>query len=213
MTIKNKFDQFYAWVINQGIEISDKTNPYQCFDLAYSWVFFLNFPKATIQHLYAYEVFTAPTATTLQYFDLIPNTATFIPQVGDLAVFDKTAANIAGHISICNGIGDLINFQSIDQNWAGLTRATTVNHNYDSPKLLGVLRPKLISEPAPVTNIDFGGQSTELETYGIISKDTLWSKLVAKDHYIKTHPDIPLPIFTKPKSILFNSLAIEFEKE
>lgn len=141
--MKDKFIAFYSWVITQGIEISDKTNPYQCMDLAYSLVFFLNFPKATIQHLYAYEVYTKPSDLTRQYFDLIPNTPDGVPQAGDLVVFDKTDTYIAGHISVANGFGGDINgFTSLDQNWAGVSRVVLVNHNYNSPKVLGWLRPK-----------------------------------------------------------------------
>lgn len=187
--MKEKFDKFSTWVLNQGIEISDKTNVYQCMDLAYSWVFFLNFPKSTIQHLYAYEVFTAPNSTTLKYFEVIKNSATFVPQVGDLAVFDKTANNIAGHISICTGTGNTLRFTSLDQNWLGVGRATLVEHNYDNPKLLGVLRPKLqgvqTSEVVSAVDLTSLDNSTAMkEVYGVIDIPTLKSKLIAKDQKI-----------------------------
>lgn len=205
--MKERFDRFSTWVLNQGIEISDKTNVYQCMDLAYSWVFFLNFPKSTIQHLYAYQVFTAPNSTTLKYFEVIKNTSTFVPQVGDLAVFDKTDNNIAGHISVCTGTGNTLRFTSIDQNWLGVGRATLVEHNYDNPKLLGVLRPKLqgVQTSEVVTAVDLTSldNSTALhETYGIIDIPTLKSKIIAKDDKIaQLLSFIPEPPQIAPQSV------------
>ena len=181
--MKEKYQLFYSWVLSQGIELSDKTNPYQCMDLAYSWVFFLNFPKATIQHLYAYEVFTLPNDLTTQYFELIPNSSTFVPQVGDIAVFDKTSTNIAGHISVCTGDGDTNTFSSLDQNWAGNSKATLVKHGYDSPKLLGVLRPKLKSEVFIITDqtkipqiVDENGN--QMEVQAIRGRITDWARQI-----------------------------------
>lgn len=139
--MKDKYQLFYNWVVNQGIEVSDKTNAYQCFDLAYAWILFLNFPKQTIQHLYAYEIFTKPTATTKDHFELITNSPLGVPQAGDLVVFDKTSSNIAGHVSVATGDGDTKTFTSLDQNWNGRSSATLVVHNYDI--VLGWLRPKL----------------------------------------------------------------------
>lgn len=141
--MKDKFDLFSSWILGQGVEISDKSNAFQCMDLMYGWTLFLNFPKSTVQHGYAYQVFTAPTATTRQYFDIIPNSDTFVPQVGDIGVFNQTASNVAGHVCICNGVGNTSNFQSIDENWAGQTFVTLVTHSYSN--FLGVLRPKILS--------------------------------------------------------------------
>lgn len=146
--MKEKFNEFYKWVIEQGIEISDKSNSYQCMDLAYAFVFFLNYPKSTIQHLYAYQVFTEPNNDTNKYFNIIPNTPNGIPQAGDLVVFDKNKVNVAGHISIASGTGDTKTFTSLDQNWNTSAKVVLVNHNYDSPKVLGWLRPKVALNPA-----------------------------------------------------------------
>src|SRR3990167_10768612 len=98
--MKDKLNQFILNTQSQFIEVSDRTNIYQCLDLVYLWVFCLGYPKKTIQHLYAYQVFTEPNDVTRQYFDIIPNSPTFIPQDGDIAVYDKTLSNIAGHIGI-----------------------------------------------------------------------------------------------------------------
>lgn len=143
MILKNVLDQFIQNTNGQFIEVSDRTNIYQCMDLVYAWVFCLGFPKTTIQRLYAYEVYTKPSDVTLKYFDLIPNTDDFIPQDGDIAVFDKTSSNIAGHIGVCLGGGTTSSFNCFEQNYPLGTNASIRPRNYKTPKLLGVLRPKL----------------------------------------------------------------------
>jgi len=141
----SQFSQFSANIPDQAVEVSDKSNIYQCMDLAYLWVFCLGFPKATIQKLYAYQTFTQANDLTRQYFDVIPNSDTFIPKEGDLGVFG-TGVGVAGHICVCTGVGNLKTFQSIDQNWAGVQRAVKVTHTYTN--FLGVLRPKAVAGAA-----------------------------------------------------------------
>lgn len=150
MTLKDKLNQFIINLNGQWVEVSDRTNIYQCYDLAANWVIALGIPKSTIQHLYAYEVYTKPNANTRDYFDLIPNTATFIPQDGDIAVFDKTPGNIAGHIGIALGGGTTKSFNLFNQNAPLGSNAHIASYNYNNPKLLGVLRPKnsaIIAQP------------------------------------------------------------------
>lgn len=116
-------------------------------DLAYLWVFCLGYPKATIQHLYAYEAFTKPNDITYKYFDLIPNSATFIPNDGDLCVFQS---GVAGHIGIALGGGTTSTFKDFEQNWPTGTNASVRDRNYNTPKLLGVLRPKVFFSTEPL---------------------------------------------------------------
>lgn len=152
----NKLQQLVANLPDQAVEVSDKSNLYQCMDWAYLYIFCLGYPKATIQHLYAYEVFTKPTDLTRQYFDIIPNTADFIPKEGDLGVFG-TEVGVAGHIVVCNGKGDLKTFQSWDQNWNGQSKITLVTHSYGGKNgFLGVLRPKVILEGCLIGSDDAG---------------------------------------------------------
>lgn len=146
--IQDLFNLFYAWVIDQKPEVSDPTNEFQCMDLIFAFAMFLRFPKDTLAHLYAYQVFTNPNSSTKEYFDIIPNSPTFVPQAGDIAVFDNknvdnSPFNIAGHVSVCNGKGDINSFQSLDENWTANGRVTIITHDYNKPKLLGVLRPKI----------------------------------------------------------------------
>lgn len=188
--MRDKLNQFILNVQMQFIEVSDRNNIYQCMDLAYLWVFCLGFPKATIQKLYAYEVYTKPTDLTRQYFDIIPNSPTFIPEDGDLAVFDKTATNIAGHIGVALGGGTVTTFRDFEQNWPVGTNALVRVRNYNTPKLLGVLRPKqqLLPESQIVQTLDLSSldDNTPLkEQYGILNKQQIEAKFTAKDTMIK----------------------------
>jgi hypothetical protein len=136
----DKLNQFVANLNGQFVEVSSVSNEYQCMDLVYAWVFCLGYPKATIQHLYAYEVFTKPTDITYKYFDLIPNTPDFIPQDGDIGVFK---GGVAGHIAICLGGGTTLKFRRFEQNNPLGTNASINERGYTN--MLGVLRPKVFS--------------------------------------------------------------------
>ena len=184
MTLKEKFDLFYANMVNQKSEVSDATNIYQCMDLAYQWTFSLDIPKATIQHLYAYQAYTQPSDLTRQYFDIIPNSATFVPQAGDLVVFSNrnlngTYFNTAGHIAIANGSGDIYRFKSFDQNWGGQIGLTLIEHNYNNPKLLGVLRPKYSSATTDIrlTLLNEAGITDEGKTRLAIDRNRNYPQL------------------------------------
>ena len=84
--MNDKLIRFIDNLNGQWIEVSDRTNSSQCMDLVYAFIFCLDIPKATIQHLYAYQVYTEATDFTRQYFDLIPNLIDTVPQAGDLVV-------------------------------------------------------------------------------------------------------------------------------
>lgn len=75
-------------------------------------------------------------------FTRIANTASFIPQKGDVAVFKTSIAN--GHIAVCNGVGDTKSFQAYDENYNGTGAGMTLRtFTYSGTRtLLGVLRPK-----------------------------------------------------------------------
>ena len=72
-------------------------------------------------------------------FIKIPNTPTFIPQKGDIVLWD-TRHGKYGHIAVADGIGTTKYFYSYDQNW-GINKAIhRVKHNYKGG-FAGVLRP------------------------------------------------------------------------
>lgn len=143
--LTDKLNQFVSNVNGQFVEVSDSSNPNQCMDLVYLWIFCLGYPKATIQHLYAYEAYTKPTDLTYKYFDLIPNTQEFIPQDGDICVFK---GGIAGHIAICLGGGTTSKFRRFEQNNPLGTHAAINDRGYTN--MLGVLRPKVFNNVEPL---------------------------------------------------------------
>lgn len=73
-----------------------------------------------------------------KYFIKIKNTASFIPQKGDICVWGLEL-NVYGHIAIATGEGDTRYFYSYDLNW-GSKNVKKVLHSYRG--FLGVLRYK-----------------------------------------------------------------------
>lgn len=92
-------------------------------------------------------------------YQRIANTASAVPQPGDIIVWDRNLPNSggAGHIAVCvtprPGTGTFISF---DSNWGGKT-AHLVTHNYNY--VIGWLRPKGINptSPAPAPQPQQGG--------------------------------------------------------
>lgn len=142
MTPAEILDQLIAQNLGKPVEKEDPSNLDQCFDWAFAYVDVLGIPRSAIRHLRAYEIWTLATAETRQYFDLIPNSPSFIPQKGDMPIFG-TEIGPSGHVSTATGIGNLNTFQSADQNWNGHKYIEYITHSYGgSQGLLGVLRPK-----------------------------------------------------------------------
>lgn len=136
--MQDQFNRWFSQVDGRAIEAEDSSNYAQCFDLAFNWCDFLKIPRDTIRHLYAYQIFKNPNPDTTQYWDLVVNTPTGVPKVGDLVIFG-TYVGVAGHVCVFKE-GDAMSFRSEDQNWAGVQRARIVNHNYNG--VLGWLHPK-----------------------------------------------------------------------
>lgn len=147
--MEEKFKQFFDKYNGKPVEVNDPSNPFQCMDLAYAFVDFINIPRDTLRHLYAYEVYTKPNDLTVKYFELVPNTANGMPQVGDLVIFGKTINGTAGHISIAKGEGNTNTFVSFDQNFGTtVKKAGLITHSYDH--VLGWLRPRVTALPQPL---------------------------------------------------------------
>lgn len=72
-------------------------------------------------------------------FTKIKNTASFVPQAGDIMVWNGNVGGGCGHVAICTGEGNTSEFYSYDQNWNG-KEMHKVKHDYDD--VYGVLRPK-----------------------------------------------------------------------
>lgn len=138
--MENKYQQFYNLYNGKPVEVEDPSAKDQCMDLAFAWCDFIGIPRDTIRHQFAYQVWTTPTATTKQYFDMIPNGPSNKPTVGSLVVFDKTVGP-AGHISLETGKSDNINALTFDQNWSGAQYARLISHTKYTG-VVGWLQPK-----------------------------------------------------------------------
>lgn len=137
--MKDRLIRFIDNTIGQFIEVSSVSAEYQCFDLAYLWAFCLDIPKSTIQHGYAYEVFTGASDFTRQYFEVIEKKTETIPQAGDLVIWNKTSSNIAGHIAIVVEATQS-RMKVFEQNSPLGTNAHIGDKTYTN--CLGFLRPK-----------------------------------------------------------------------
>ena len=122
----SKFNQFLLENNNKSIEVSDTSALYQCMDLIQKYVDFLNIPLETVRRPYAYQVWTLASDLTKKYFNLVLNTANYIPPVGAIAVFgrdgDKVVSGIirgipVGHVSIVAPGTNVMDLISFDQNW------------------------------------------------------------------------------------------------
>lgn len=134
--MKEKLNRFVDNTIGNFQEVSYRQAEYQCMDLAYEWIFVLDFPKAAIQHQYAYEVFTLASDITRQYFDIIPKTKDNFPIEGDLVVFK---GGDAGHIAIAIE-GNPTAMKIYEQNNPLGTNPNIRDRGYTN--CLGFLRPK-----------------------------------------------------------------------
>lgn len=72
-------------------------------------------------------------------FNRISNTPSFVPQKGDIMVWNGNKGGGAGHLGICTGEGNTSYFYSYDQNWSG-KEMQREKHDYED--VYGVLRPK-----------------------------------------------------------------------
>lgn len=170
--MKDIFNAFFNKWDGKPCEVNDPSNLNQCMDLLYAWCDALKITRDTVRHLYASQVYTNPTDVTLEFFELRPNTAMFIPQVGDVAVFHNyvliNGVKVdVGHVSVCNGKGDTNAFESFDQNWGTtVNKCGTIRHSYDN--VIGFLRFRVA--PVPEINdqtllpiIDSSGKQMEVQ--------------------------------------------------
>lgn len=178
--------------LGKPVEREDPSNYAQCMDWAFAYCDALGIPREAIRHLHAFEVWTLASDVTKKYFDLIPNTASFVPQKGDLVIFG-TAVGVSGHICIASGNNSgTQTFQSTDENWSGHAYIEYIWHNYgpqtgDKRGVLGVLRPKV--QPASSTTVDGAtfaklvhnsGVSDQLNSYLGLPANSDWALIQPK---------------------------------
>lgn len=149
--MEDKLNRFIENTQGHFQEVSYKQAIYQCMDLVYEWVFCLDIPKATIQHQYAYEVWTKASDLTREYFDLLENTPDFVPKDGDIGVLK---GGKAGHIVIALGGGNTRSFLRYEQNNPIGTHPAVNSGGYAN--ILGFLRPKkVVTEGTPQWLVSF----------------------------------------------------------
>ena len=135
----NLFKTFFNLINTTRWDVKDVTNRDQCFDLITGWAKMLGLPDTIFNGiLYAKNLYLAPTFVMRDNFDFIPNTPLGIPDVGDIVVFDGPV----GHTSISTGKGNIVLFDTFDQNYPTGSECKVVTHNYLNPKVLGWLRYK-----------------------------------------------------------------------
>jgi hypothetical protein len=192
--MKDHFNTFFAKWNGKPCEVSDPSNLNQCMDLAFAWCDEIGVPRTTIGHLYASQVYTAPNDITIKYFELVPNTALGVPQIGDLVVFK---GGTAGHISISNGVGDTNTFQSFDQNFGStVNKCGIIIHPYDN--VLGFLRfrsvPNLIiTDQTVLPIIDANGNKMEVQAVrsALAAQESQIADLLTRsDNYLKEIADL-----------------------
>lgn len=132
------FNEFVNCFNNKATDF-DKGEGIQCVDLAKMYIYYvLGINPQSIGNAEAYWNKYNKEKYLHDNFNRIPNTPSFIPQKGDIAVWGNRGKN--GHIAICNGEGNTKYFYSYDQNWI-IKKMHKVKHDYKSG-FTGVLRPK-----------------------------------------------------------------------
>lgn len=121
--------------------ICDNYKVHNCFDLANDYAVKVIGAKPFVG-MYAYEIYTNfANQPSKDMYTRIANTPEFVPQKGDIIVWSKALNGTAGHVAVCDGVGDTTYFYSYEENWDGMNHPTErVKHNYNY--ILGVLRPK-----------------------------------------------------------------------
>lgn len=135
------YDEFVSKHIGKETDY-DGVYGVQCVDLikAYLYEVFAIKPGAWGDARCYYEQFNIRSPLK-NNFTKIANSSSFVPQKGDICVWNKniSKSNNCGHIAIATGDGDVHTFYTYDQNWNGKCMKK-VEHNYHC--FYGVLRPK-----------------------------------------------------------------------
>ena len=151
-----KFNEFVNTYYGKAIDY-DGGYGVQCVDLIKLYadkVFNLKFGAFGNAHAY-YDNYTK-IPMLYENFTRIANTPDFVPQKGDIVVWNTKRSNGNGHIAIATGVGDTKSFHSYDTNWDGKGGAMKdILHDYTN--VSGVLRyNKGIEESSVNSNFKAG---------------------------------------------------------
>jgi len=117
------FDEFTAQNIGKKIEF-DGAYPNQCVDLVNQY----------LSNVYQYPRIPGNAKDFIKnapsnYFTYAKNTPLYIPLKGSIAVWDGSAGDGDGHVSVVRS-STLFKFVSLDQNWPKRAPVSEVEHNY-----------------------------------------------------------------------------------
>lgn len=90
--------------------------------------------------------------------EFVPNTLEYLPEAGEIVVWNSKVGGGAGHIAVITKKGKQTTFESIDQNWSKKQEITLENHNYTNVR--GFIRKK-------------GGMSSMYKGYDLSNKDSM----------------------------------------
>lgn len=106
-------------------------------------------------------------------YEKIKNTPEFVPQKGDVMIWNKKAGGGFGHIAVvCDDKATTLMFRSFDQNWKSLNVCEVTEHTYTN--VYGVLRPKVFTETTdtlPVEKKTFEELVTKASKYDQAQQD------------------------------------------
>ena len=135
------FDDFITKWTGIGIDVDNypSDNKFQCMDLMHKYVEeVLGLTDSSLLAdsgaSQAYKNFSSHPIWG-KYFQKIDNTLWNAPQKGDIVFWDGTYGHVAVFVN-----GNVLNFNSFDQNFPTGSLPHIQNHNYLSPKVLGWLR-------------------------------------------------------------------------
>lgn len=145
------FDEFITYWTGKPVDF-DGIYPNQCMDLMHQYVYdVLNITdKTALAQPSAYLVFTNfQSEQGRQYFELVTNTPSNVPQKGDIVVFGQQVGT-NGHVCIFIS-GDVNSFVSFDANWPAMSLPHQQEHDYNG--VLGWLHPIPSTIPLSVQEV------------------------------------------------------------
>jgi hypothetical protein len=178
------FDKFVANNNKKAVVIlpsSIKNKHGECFDIAVAFTDLLGIPHypgnpSPFPYTNAHQIYNNFGTFQSQYFDRIKNTSDYIPQKGDIVIWDAGLNGGMGHVAIATGEGNANTFKSFDQNWNPADWIPRViAHDYDTGPVLGALRLK-VTQPSTQPQPPMNNLPSELQHYSDKWKDIAVNK-------------------------------------